>query len=354
MVDSKITNEFLSFFYNQDVSITLLVFLMVFSCGIALFHKLIVSFLFDLNMRPGWLFFVLEPTIVGLSFLYRPGFALLAMVFLFASVFPLAIVGMIRSSIIKGKEDKEIRKKFEAKYQSPKKSKWVKLAVTIGAFAFIGLCIWLYDQGKLSILLVIVPVLIALDAIFLPSTKTKFYKLQAVLPTSKMNGIAMGLVEVVGDLVMTEPIISPHFKTPCIGYSIQIQEESKDNDDKITWSTIFQECKTGMFQIKDDTGIVSVNGEGLEYFIDRVDKEIQSGKKRYMETYLKNDDYIMLIGKANSDNGQTVIERDHAHKVFGAAFPHEVAIKNKFAPLYRSFLTTLFFITLLIIYIIIT
>ena len=347
-------NEFIAFFFNQDVSVSLLVFLMVFSCGIALFHTLVVSFLFDLTIRPKWLFFVLDPIVVGLSFLYQPGFALLAMVCLFASVFPLALVGMIRSAIIKGKEDSAVRKKFDAKYQTPKKSKLVKLAVTLGAFAFIGLCIWLHDQGKLSLLLVIVPVLIILDAIFLPSKKTRFYKLQAVLPTSKMNGIAMGLVEVVGDLVMTEPIISPHFNMPCIGYSIEIQEESKDNDGKTSWSTIFRECKTGMFQIKDDTGVVSVNGEGLEYFIDRVDKEIQSGKKRYMETYLKNDDYIMLIGKANSDNGKTIIEKDKDHKVFGAAFPHEVAIKNKFAPLYRSFLTTLFFITLLIIYIIIT
>jgi len=347
-------NEFIAFFFKQDVDVALLLFLMVFSCGIAFFQTLVVSFLFDIKVRPGWLFFVLDPIIVGLSFLYRPGYALLAMVCLFASVFPLALVGMIRSAIIKGKEESAIRKKFEAKYQTPEKSKLIKLAVTLGVFAFIGLCFWLHDQRKLSLLLVIVPVLIVLDSIFLPSKKTKFYKLQAVLPTSKMNGIAMGLVEVVGDLIMTEPIISPHFKMPCIGYSIEIQEESKDNDGKTSWSTIFRECKTGMFQIKDDTGVVSVNGEGLAYYIDRVDQEIQSGKKRYMETYLKSDDYILLIGRANSDNGQTIIEKDEDHKVFGAAFPHEVAIKNKFAPLYRSFLTTLFFITLLIIYIIIT
>jgi hypothetical protein len=347
-------NEVFNFLNQQDINTPILIFLMLFSCGIALFHTLIFSALYNLSLRPKWLFFALNPILIGLGYLYRPGFSLLAFAFLFASVFIFGLIGMIYAGIIQSKQDKIDQKNFDARYHVPKSNKLKNLAMSLGFLAIIGLGIWLHSEGKLSLLLVIIPVMIVLDGIFLPTRRSNFYKFQAILPTSKMNGIAMGLVEVVGDLVEINPILSPHFNTPCIGYAIRIEKRSQDNDGKTTWSTIFRDSKTGDFKIKDDTGTVMVNGEGLEYYFTRVDKETESGDKRYYETYLKHDDYIFLIGKANSLNGDTVIERDDYHKVFGAALPHEIAIKNKFAPLYKSFFATLFFITLLIIYIVIT
>ena len=115
-------------------------------------------------------------------------------------------------------------------------------------------------------------------------------------------------------------------------------------------------CTSGDVSRQRRSAFVSifVNGEGLEYYIERVDMEAESGDKRYFETYLKNDDYIFLIGNAASKDGETIIEKDDYHKVFGIAFPHEVALRNKFAPLYKSFLATLFFITLIITYILIS
>lgn len=347
-------NEIINFFTGLDVAIPVLIFLMVFSCGIAIFHTIIFTGLYNLNIRPKWLFFALNPLIVGLAYLYLPGFAMLALALFAASIFLLAFVGMIFSGIAKAKEEKKVQTSFNTKYNIPKTANWKRLLGTLGFFALIALGIWLHAEGKLKLLLLFIPLLIVLDAIFFPSKITKFYKLQAVLPTSKMNSVAMGLVEVVGDLVQTNPIISPHFNTPCIGYSIRIEQKGKDSDGKTTWTTIFRESKTGIFKIKDDTGAITVDGEGLEYYVDRVDRDAQSGDKRYYETYLKHDDYIFLIGKATSNNGETLIVKDDYHKVFGAALPHEVAIRNKFAPLYKSFLATLFFITLIIVYIIIT
>ena len=115
-------NEFIAFFFKQDVDVALLLFLMVFSCGIAFFHTLIVNFLFDIKVRPGWLFFVLDPIIVGLSFLYRPGYALLGMVCLFASVFPLALVGMIRSAIIRAKKKAQLERNLKRNIKLRKKA----------------------------------------------------------------------------------------------------------------------------------------------------------------------------------------------------------------------------------------
>jgi len=249
--------------------------------------------------------------------------------------------------------DSAKKEKFKSKYPTSRKEKIRNMIFMTGIFALIGLSFWLHAEGNLSLMLLIIPLLMILDAIFLPTARTKFYKLQAVLPTSKMNAIAMGLVEVTGDLIQIDPLLSPHFNTPCIGYAIRIEERRKDNEGNISWSKIYSASKTGSFRIKDETGTVMVNGEGLEYYIDRVDREFESGDKRYFETYLQQDDYLLLIGKASSLEGETVIEKDEQQGIFGAAFPHEVAIKNKFAPLLKSFLSTLFFITLIITYILI-
>lgn len=243
------------------------------------------------------------------------------------------------------------KQEFKDKYPKTGKDKIRNILFIAGIFVLIGLGFWLHSQGNLSLMLLIIPLLMILDAIFLPTARTKFYKLQAILPSSKMNAVAMGLVEVRGDLVQIEPILSPHFNTPCIGYAILIEERRKDNEGKTSWSKIYSDSKTGTFLIKDETGAVMVKGEGLEYYINRIDRQIESGNKRYSETYLQQDDYLLLIGKASSLEGETILEKDEHHGIFGAAFPHEVAIKNKFAPLLQSFLYTLFFITLIIIYI---
>lgn len=176
--------------------------------------------------------------------------------------------------------------------------------------------------------------------------------MQSILPTSKIDAIAMGLVEIEGDLEEIEPIISPYFKKPCIGYSYKIEKESpRDDDGRTTYSTIFSEVKTGKFKIKDETGSVTVDGEGLEYYFDRIDNQ-SGGKTRYTETYLKSDDYMLLIGYAASDNGNVLIKKDSADTIFGIAVPRSISFRNKYKPLLDSFLTVLFFISLIIIYII--
>ena len=53
------------------------------------------------------------------------------------------------------------------------------------------------------------------------------------------------------------------------------------------------------FKIKDETGSVTVDGEGLEFYFDRVDEQ-RGGKMRYSETYLKHNDYMFLIGNASA------------------------------------------------------
>ncbi|AWK03838.1 hypothetical protein HYN56_06200 [Flavobacterium crocinum] len=344
-------NDFLEFLTQNRVDVAELVFLMLFSLGIALFQTLVFSGLFNLKF-PNWLFFVLSPAIVGISYLFDASFPLAAVLLLFISLFFFAIIGMIYAGVQSSKADKIEREKFNKKHNIPKTTlgqKFLGILIIAGIF---GTFILLAETENLKLLFLIIPGFIILKNIFFPSNKSKFMRLQSILPTSKMDSIAMGMVEVEGDLEEIEPIISPYFNKPCIGYYYKIEKESKPDDDgRTTYSTIFSEVKTGKFRIKDETGSVTVDGEGMEYFFDRVDNQ-QGGKTRYSETYLKNNDYMFLVGYAASDNGKTIIQKGNPDNVFGIAVPRSISFRNKYKPLLDSFLITLFFISLLIIYII--
>ncbi|RWW91673.1 hypothetical protein [Flavobacterium cerinum] len=200
-------------------------------------------------------------------------------------------------------------------------------------------------------LLYIIPAVIFIAAL-LPSRRKAFYKMQALLPTSKMNAIAMGIVEVEGEVEEIEPLISPYFSNSCVGYLYTIEEERKDDEGKRTWHTIHSESKTGTFKMNDETGSVTIDGEGLEYYTLNEDQQVESGSKRHTESYLKSRDYMLLIGYASSDNGATLIKKDDHYKVFGIAAPGEISIRNKYQPLLKSFLVTLFFLALIIVFII--
>lgn len=344
-------NEFFTFLTQNKADGGLVIFLMLFSLGIALFQTVIFSGLFNLKF-PNWLFFVLCPLLVGLSFLVDNTYPFAVILFLFVSVFLFGIIGMIYSGIRSSKEEKAEREKFNRIHniqKTPLKDKLLGFFVLV---CMLAAFYWLAETENLKLLFLIIPGFILVSSIFFPSGKSKFFRMQSILPTSKVDAIAMGLVEIEGELEEIEPIISPYFNKPCIGYSYKIEKESpRDEDGRTTYSTIFSEVKTGKFKIKDETGSVTVDGEGLSYYFDRIDNQ-SGGKTRYTETYLKSNDYMLLIGYAESDNGNVIITKGISDNVFGVAVPRNISFRNKYKPLLDSFLATLFFISLILIYII--
>lgn len=221
-----------------------------------------------------------------------------------------------------------------------------KVMSIIGSIVSVGLFFLLSFK-----LLYIIPLIIFIKFL-LPSKRKNFYKLQSVLPTSKINAVAMGIVEIEGEVEAVELIVSPYFSNPCVGYLYTIEEENKDKEGKTSWHTIHTESKTGNFKLNDETGTVVVNGNGLEHYTLSKDMQIESGRKRHTESYLKNRDYMLLIGYASSDNGNTIIKSDEHYKVFGIADPKQITLWNKYKPLLNSFLVTLFFLTVIIVFII--
>jgi len=343
--------DFLEFINQSRADGAMVVFLMLFSMGIALFLTIIFAGLYNLKF-PNWLFFVVCPLLVGISFLIDNRFPLPVILLLFISVFFSGIIGMFVAGIRSSREEGKETEKFNRKHNIPKTTfmqKVLGLLIVVGIF---GAFILLAETENLKLLFLLIPGFILIKNIFFPSKKSKFMRLQAILPTSKVNAIAMGQVEVEGDFEEIEPIISPYFSQSCIGYFYKIEKESpRDDEGKTTYRTVFTEYKTGKFKIKDETGSVTVDGEGLEFYFDRVDKQA-GGKMRYSETYLKHNDYMFLIGNASSDSGKTIIQKGGSDAVFGVAVPRSISFRNKYKPLLDSFLVTLFFISIILIYII--
>ena len=109
------------------------------------------------------------------------------------------------------------------------------------------------------------------------------------------------------------------------------------------------EQKIGDFNILDETGFVKVIGADLEFYNKTADR-YEGGKTRHSEGYLLQDDYMMLMGYASSDEGKTIIQKEDKN-IFIIANPSNIENYNKGIPLLNSFLITLFITTLLLLFI---
>lgn len=320
--------EFLDFFKTQQVDTAMVIFLMAFSCGIAIFHTLIFSALYGVNLRPKWFFFAFNPALVGLGFLIHSGYSLLALVTLFGSVFLFAIIGMIYSSIKGNEEERE----FNRRHPKPPEPFWKKI---LGLVLAILLFLTFSVSGAYFFVFIFA---VAIASALMPSSKSRFLKYQATLPTSKIRSMAMGLVEVQGKLVAQNLLNAPIEKTLCIGYKYVIESISRDKDGNDSYSEIFSEIKCNTFLIQDETGSVEVNPEKIEFVWIELDGRYSSGSKRYSQYLIKANDEMLIIGKASLQNNTPVIEHENIKDVFAIAPKTAVSKYNTYKPLLNSFI----------------
>ncbi|PIN87319.1 hypothetical protein COV19_00355 [Candidatus Woesearchaeota archaeon CG10_big_fil_rev_8_21_14_0_10_44_13] len=94
-------------------------------------------------------------------------------------------------------------------------------------------------------------------------TWLKLKKLIENMPTSKVRAIAMGLVEVYGEVVPYEKKLlkSPLLDKDCVYYSYSIQEERGSGKHR-HWVTLKSGREMVHFYLKDNTGEVLVDPEG--------------------------------------------------------------------------------------------
>lgn len=303
-------NELLNSILNQDIEPPLVVFLMLFSLGLAIFHTVIVSGLFEIKIK-GWFFFVCNPLAIGLTALFYKPAVFLVFLLMVISIFVLAIIGMIYAGIKDSFKESEKNDRFYKKYNIKPKSKKKKiLSVLIGVVLFLLLAM----SGFYMVFILFG--IIVLSAFF-PSNKNRFLKFQGILPTSKIHTVAMGLAEVVGELKYKDPpILAPIKGIECIGFNYKIESISRDKDGKINYTTIFEETKCNRFYIEDETGKIEVNPEELEMIWLPENSQYSEGGRRFTQYLLKPNDRMVLLGKVGLENNTPVFEYENIKRVF--------------------------------------
>jgi hypothetical protein len=326
-------DEFIAFFTRNEVTNIEIVFLMLGSCFVAIFHTVILSALFRLNFR-GWLFFVVDPLLVLLAGVLDRRMVFLVFFLLFISVFVLGFIGMIYAGYTKSREEKKERERLRRRYHIAPEPLWKKIAgFMVVALFFVSF----YYFGFYSVVLVfiIVPVLSAI----LPSNRNKFLKYQSSLPTSKIRSVAMGLAEIEGSLECMEPMLSPISKKKCIGYRYRIEDISTDKEGDKSYTTILDETLCNPFYISDETGKIKVNPDKMEFVYVAKDEMYSAGGKRYTQFLIRENDKMLLIGKCGlTENNQPVFEYEAIKKVFAIAPSDKITHYNTFKPLLNSFL----------------
>lgn len=173
-----------------------------------------------------------------------------------------------------------------------------------------------------------------------------FYKKKQLIadtPTSKIRSIAMGLVEIFGQVI---PIKERLFKSPftdkeCVYYQFTI-EEYRSSGKNSHWVTIKKGEQRGLFYLKDDTGMVLIDPTGAKIEARR-DFEYQSslGKDppeqvirflaannlahegflglnktmRYRETIIVPDENLYIMGTAGENPLKIEATENHVDSI---------------------------------------
>ena len=314
----------------------------VFSVGLAIFHTVILKTLFGLRFK-SWLFFLLNPLLILLSYFISPALSGIVFAILVASVFLLGITGMIfkmiTGTIQEAKERKQLKKKPTPWWQ-------VLLGLAGGAAIFVSFG-YLGPGGFFVIIFIIIVV-----SKILPSSEKRFFRLQGILPTAPIRSIPMGLIEVTGKVRYIEPLIAPMRSAKrCAGYRYVVEKISKDDDGKDDYTTIVDEIKCNDFMLVDETGEVKVEGKELDLLYLELDKQYSSGYKRYSQYLLKEGDEVLLIGKAENTANGNIITKEHLKKIFALAPLATVTKYNVYKPLVRSLATMAIVLACLIAFI---
>lgn len=212
-----------------------------------------------------------------------------------------------------------------------KNSKLGKLFYYLASIIFIVV----FFATPFEVIIFIVVIIIIL-AVLKGTTKKNFLKLQAVLPTSKIRSLAMGMVEIQGKTSCSQLISAKIGNLQCIAYHYTVRRETRDSEGKSSFRLIEEEQKIAPFSIEDDTGSVEISIQDLDFVWLPEKGSYQSGNLHYQQTILMPADEVLLIGRATSTNNKLVIEKDQLNNVFNLTHASSVDKWNSYKPLLNS------------------
>ncbi|MEO5910173.1 MAG: hypothetical protein ABIP95_04750 [Pelobium sp.] len=325
--------DFFEFYKTLNANWGIITIMMVMSIFVAIFHTVIISGLYQKNIKPRWLMFALNPSLIGLAALAERNLGALVFIFLFLSVFVLGIFGMIYAAIRSGIESSKLKNEESIKSGKAPLPAWRKIIYIAGPLLFIGFVFTLGVAYFIIVFFIILPFLSSLK----PNNEKSFYNLQRTLPTSNIRSVAMGLAEITGLVKTIEPVIAKIKEKVCTGFLYTIEDVSTDDDGKDSYSLTFSETVCNSFYVQDATGKIRVKTEDLEFIDFEIDERYESSKKRYTQYLLKDDMKVLLIGKAFlTDNNEPIFQKEEIKNVFGIATLQAVEDHNNMRPMLKS------------------
>ena len=194
---------------------------------------------------------------------------------------------------------------------------------------------------------ILVPALLGIATIVLLFVGYRaYYKKRLIedVPTSKCQGVTIGLNELKGKAITHSPIIGYLSGQPCVYYTYKIEEEYKrtvTRDGKKRterrWRTIASETRFRPFELHDDTGSIRVNPKGAEFHGDVVVNKTcrrtdpmyygkgpmrslrrSTGRRRFREEIIPNQCKAYVMGDARVR--EDIVEPEIAHDEMGDLF----------------------------------
>lgn len=329
--------ELISFLTDWgDISVELIFTLIPFSVVVAVFHILILQMLYDWKDKLQWLLIVLEPTLVCLLGVIKPGLGMCAFVFLFALAFVLAIAGFIIMPLVKKLKETKVEYRRAGKKVTAFTVGKVTGSYVLGIIAV--LVIMLMLEISLPFIFLLMFIILPLFALKNPGGDRRFIRLQAILPTSPIRSVAMGLAEVEGNVVIKESLSAPIGDIECAAYQYEIEEIEHDNEGRTSYTTIHSENKCNVFSIQDETGVLDVTTEKLSLLCLPINRRYEKDGKRYTQRLLMPGDQVLLIGMADTCGGQTVFRYEEVKKVYALMPSRALNTYNKAKPLIDNLL----------------
>lgn len=119
------------------------------------------------------------------------------------------------------------------------------------------------------------------------------------IPTSSTRGVAYGLVELKGTAATPAGFAAldgPISGARCVQYRYMIQEK-RGSGKNAKWVTIRDETQAMPFELRDDSGAITVHPWGAEIITDHsVSRSV--GRQRHTETSLRAGDRLYVLGSA--------------------------------------------------------
>jgi hypothetical protein len=141
------------------------------------------------------------------------------------------------------------------------------------------------------------------------------------------------LVQLRGTAHKLKSLNAPMGKIKCIGYRYTISDIRTDDDGREVYHNIKDETICSDFKLQGNTGTVEVKTEGIVFIDLPLNRRERINDTLYSQYLLQAGDEVLLIGKANTQNGKTIIEKDEARNMLAVSPCAAVEKSQKYRPL---------------------